>query len=425
MEKREKRKKILLAVWAVLAAGAFFGLGWMGSLLSLGARDRALLWAIEKTKENYYEEVDEDALYDSLFGALALDIYSDYYTREEYREVEREDAGINSGTGIYLTGDAEARIYMVVGGSSAHRAGLAAGQYILRFGASPETLTEGTRAELLSFAQETRGALFLEAGYDPAGSDAAVYEVESGEYTASYCLYRDGETALRYDPATKGFSEDRAGALAGLPADTAYLRLEGFHADMAVEAEGCLTYMREHGKEDLILDLRENGGGMMSVLQKTCALFLREEGRPVIATARYRDGSETSFTAKDCRAENFFGEHSRIFILADENTASASECLIGALLSYGAADISDVFIRRSDGGVKTYGKGIMQSSFRDPAGNVLKLTTARVFWPNGVSIHGSGVTDEMGARAVEAPLLPAFGGDAFLAEVLSEISETA
>lgn len=422
MEKKpfEKRSRnILFALLAALALLLAFALGWFSHWLSLGERARSLLWAVRTAVNNYYEEVDENALYDKFFDDLALDPYSEYYTREEFQAVLRADEGHNADTGISLlsSGD-DMRIYRVVGNSSADRAGLYEGMYIHRFGSSADDLREGTQAEFIAFVRTSR-SFAVECGYAQDRSDAAVYLVESAEYEASYCLYRDNACAFRVIDG--GHVAAAVGPIEELPDDAAYLRLERFYGNLGSEVRECLSYMKEHNKSRLILDLRLNGGGLMSVLQAVCAPLMKDaEGtHPLVATAVYRNGKEDRFCATGNTYGNYFGDNAHIYVLADENTASASECLIGALVSYHSVAPEDIFLRAEDGVARTYGKGIMQSHFTDLSGNALKLTTARIYWPNGTTIHGKGVTEEMGARALSAPLLNGERGDEMLSAVLA------
>ena len=94
-------------------------------------------------------------------------------------------------------------------------------------------------------------------------------------------------------------------------------------------------------------------------------------------------------------------------VLADNGTASASEALIGVLIDNGVMDYGDVYISdfsesylkftgTADKNGRTYGKGIMQTTFvNHSTGEALKLTTAKIYWPKGdVSIHDVGLTDE-------------------------------
>ena len=84
----------------------------------------------------------------------------------------------------------------------------------------------------------------------------------------------------------------------------------------------------------------------------------------------------------------------KIAVLADENTASASECLIGAMLDYGTLTRDALVITETNGVARTYGKGIMQTTYVNfTHGDALKLTTAYIFWPQShTSIHGIGIT---------------------------------
>ena len=100
---------------------------------------------------------------------------------------------------------------------------------------------------------------------------------------------------------------------------------------------------------------------------------------------------------------DYFTEESRICILADSGSASASECLIGVMVDYGAVSYGDICLSERNGVAKTYGKGIMQSYFSlGMTGSMIKLTTAEIRWPvTRTSIHGRGVLPEDGTKTVQ------------------------
>ena len=218
-----------------------------------------------------------------------------------------------------------------------------------------------------------------------------------GAYEKSECLYRDNEQALRFLGETP--SAVSVGGIAGLPDDTAYLRVDEFYGRAAAEAGRCLSYFKNSKKSRLILDLRSNGGGYLQTFLDLAAYFLRGAAgsRPFAAEARYKSGRTEKYYASGNFYGDYFGEDAEIYLLADENTASASECFIGALISYETLPYSHIYLRKGET-ARTYGKGIMQMHYTDPNGNVLKLTTAEIFWPNGKSIHGVGVTEQDGGR---------------------------
>ena len=150
-----------------------------------------------------------------------------------------------------------------------------------------------------------------------------------------------------------------------------------------------------------------------------------KESSPVVAKAIYRDRRQITYPAIGNDFYYYFNENSRVYVLADENTASASECLIGALVDYGTTSLSEIYLRENaDGVARSYGKGIMQSHFASASGAAMKLTVAEIVWPvTGRSIHGIGVTPsypEAGAVAIPAELI--WGKtDPMLEEVISRV----
>ena len=115
--------------------------------------------------------------------------------------------------------------------------------------------------------------------------------------------------------------------------------------------------------------------------------------------AKYKD-KEENFKASHNVYGEYFGSDSHIYILADDGSASASECLIGAMVDYGAVSFGDICLMERNGVAKTYGKGIMQTTYYLGAKlDAVKLTTAEICWPvSGRSIHGRGVLPEDGTK---------------------------
>ncbi len=400
---KRKGKRVKTAICAVALALLFFAAGWLGAWLSIDPRARDLLWAVDTAKRNYYREVDEDALYEEFYAALALDPYSAYYTAEENAAVMDRNAGLGADCGITVSPyDSAPRVYRVAGCSPADLAGVRAGMYVLRFGASEAELRAGTRAELAAFLSEAKD-IVLECGEED-GSGAALYAFSAAPYRVSYCEYRDSGGSFRFT-GEKLVRTEGGHALAGADGDTAYIALDRFYGTAAEEFELCLRLMKERGRSDLILDLRANGGGYLDVFREIAVFLMRdaEGSRPVVATARRRSGKEIVYRAEGNAFHDYFGEDSRITVLADEGTASASECLLGALVSYGTIGYGDIFLREEGGEAHTYGKGIMQSTYGGSHGQAYKITVAEMFWPDGTSIHGRGVTLADGAVGVPAP----------------------
>ena len=428
--KAPRRKKCVRAIVAVIlaliVAAAGFTAGWLGSRYSVDPRLRELEWLLNKLEEEHYQYVDMDAVYEELYDAAMPDIFSRYYTPEEYARILAESEGHNEGVGItLLTDGTSVRIWAVVENSPAQEAGLQKGMYVLGYGTPDGDVLTGTGSAITAFMQAQEGDFVLYASFDPdAAADASTaYTLALSAYEAAYVVYRDSETSYAFRGETASLTETHE-PLAGLDAATAYLRLDSFDGNCAAEFAACLAVKKARGRTNLILDLRGNGGGYLSDLQSIASHLLRnaQGENPLVAYAQFRDGTRRNYYATGNDFSAFFSADARISVLADENSASASECLIGALIDYGTIGYSDLYLRRAEGAehYSTYGKGVMQSTYRSPSGGAFQLTVARIYWPEGKCIHDRGVTDEDGAVGITAPFLHG-EEDSFLQQAVAAI----
>ena len=422
----QRRLISLLLALVLLAAG--FLIGWFVRYYAIDEDMRSFLWALDVTERYYYpegfsrenvlESAGEDATGAELLSALNanLDPYSQYYSPEDYADYLRAGAGQSYDFGIsFLIGDDSGTVALVPNNSPAFEAGIRKGMAILAYG-SKEDGDEGTLTPFTTYAAFSSDAsrygntLCLKMGYEEDGSDAALYTVTAGDYQTTYCSYRDSESAF-YFTGEEGteWTEYADEALSSLDEDTAYIRIDEFSGNVSAEFEYCLETMKARGRTDLILDLRTNGGGYLDDLQQIASHLMRDaEGpAPEVQVARYKGGREEVYYAYGNDFSDYFSETSEVYLLADENTASASECLIGVLIDYGTLSYDHIYLREAeDGTASTYGKGIMQTSFVAANGAAMKLTVAGIYWPvSDKSIHGTGVTPEDGCVAVSAPLI--------------------
>jgi hypothetical protein len=288
------------------------------------------------------------------------------------------------------------------------------------------TVTSGSATDLYYFISDQTGEFGLKCGYEQDGSDAQEYRMTKQSYLASYCLYRDSETSYGFRGDTALSLTETGDPIPSLPSDTAYIQLIEFNGNAATEFEQCLRVMKSRGKNNLILDLRNDGGGYLDIMRSIASHLLKNAtgSSPVVATANYpKSGKTTSFYATGNDYYSYFTESSHVYLLANAGTASASECLIGAMVDYGTIAFSDIVLQGEVGSARTYGKGIMQSHFPSISGDVMKLTVATVHWPvSGKSIHGVGVTEADGARAIDTPTLEK--GDSFLTGVIDLLPKT-
>lgn len=439
---KKKRRVIAIALACVIFIVAVGGFGiWFGFFYE--ADKKAVEWAIQMAENYYYPEgFSADAVYreanpdkglDGLIESFSaqLDPYSQFFKPSEFQAYIDEGEGHNRGIGISTVneGTEEDPLYkvaIVVTNSPADLGGVKKGMYLLGYGESQTTMTAMTDYDAFTaFLDGREDSFYLSFGYASDGSDAQNYSLKRESYQATYCYYRDSETAYYFHGADGKTFEEVTHPVAGLDDTTAYIRIDEFSGNVSYEFLTCLGKMKERGRENLILDLRTNGGGFLTDLQSISSHLLKdaEQGsKPVVATARFKDGNEEKYEASDpCDYSNYFTANSQVYVLADENTASASECLIGALVDYGTVPFDHIYLREDEDGVaKTYGKGIMQSSFQHYTGAAVKLTVAGIFWPNGNSIHGRGVTKDDGAHGVPSEM---FWGeqDVMLEYVIGEV----
>ena len=157
-----------------------------------------------------------------------------------------------------------------------------------------------------------------------------------------------------------------------------YISLYTFDTDCSVEVEKAIKDLESKGAKKLILDLRNNTGGLVSEAYKIANLFIPKD-REILIT-EYAEG-----TKQISKTENNNLTDKELVLLVNEYSASASEILAGALKDNERATIV---------GTKTYGKGVIQQVFSLKDGSVLKLTVAEYFTPKGTKIHQIGLTPD-------------------------------
>lgn len=404
------KNKIISAVLIVAVATAVFFAGFFVHYISMDESIRTLAW-IKKHMDKYYiEDISEEDFLTAAMGGVdgLLDDYSQCYTPDEYISASNSNAGYKEGMGLtfWLDGD-NTLIYRVSGNSPAEKVGIKEGSYLFGFGSSEKNIVYScVYNDFLSFLSSADGEFCLCLAEDEEGNGKQLYKIARESFVENYAFYRSDSSAYRFSGDNALDEELYDGAISSLKKDTAYIRLNQFAGNAAKQVEKCLEIFKREGKKNLILDLRNNGGGNMEVLQNIASFFVKDakNNGPLVAVAKYKDGSERNFRADTNKYFEYFSSDCKISVLANSNTASASECLIGAMIDYNTVDYSDIYISEYNGVAKTYGKGIMQTTFyMTGTGCAVKLTTAKIYWPeSGKCIHGIGVTSSDGANAVKA-----------------------
>jgi len=416
-----KKAKILKIVVAVIIAAAVFFAGFFVRYLTLDKSVKSIMWIKSMVDSKYYTDISDEEFLSAVTGGLdsVLDDYSTYYTPDEYQDYKKSYAGSNTGLGLSFTLTyGVPRIFRVSGNSPAERAGIPEGGFVVGFGDSEENITYSSDYSEMSAYISGKGAyedITLAVSSDVGGENAVLYTLQKEDYSENYVFYRSKTSAYRFSGSDALTLTEYDGAISGLDEDTAYIRLNRFAGNAVGQLQIALNVFKEEGKKNLVLDLRGNGGGDLDVLRGISAFFCKnaEGSSPIIATAHYKDGSTVSYKATGVYYNYYFSSDSKITVLANKGTASASECLLGAMLEYGTIDYDDIILSDILGAAKTYGKGIMQTTYYNVfGGDAIKLTVATIHWPiTDKCIHGEGITVADGARSVYTTDYTTFGDE--------------
>ena len=413
VKKKTKKQRTFACLTALGIALCSFLAGFFVNYLTLDKEMRTLLKLKERIQKSYYQEVTDEQFYGILLEAVSenlLDEYSWYLSRDEYKQSQEDAEGKQSGLGlVFSTGQAgieQMRVTRVCGNSPAEEKGIIAGEYIVGFGANENELTEGLLFnDFLAFVNGYSAGQSLFVKVQGLTGETRIVEIAKADYIENYVFYRTKDTAYRFVGENALTPTQKGVPLSYLDSDTAYIRLTQFNGSADGEFDGAMQLFKNQGKKHLILDLRGNGGGYLDIMLKIARYFCKNtnDKKPIVAVADYGDKKEKFATNGSLYAE-YFSEDSRIFVLADNQTASASECLIGCMIDYGALAYSDIYLAYRNGVAKTFGKGIMQTTYPLAGfnGDAVKLTTARICWPlSNKCIHGVGVLESDGAKTVE------------------------
>ncbi len=301
---------------------------------------------------HYVEDIDPEELVRlSIEGMLGkLDPYTVYYDEEEVEDLELLTYGSYNGLGITVgVYDSMLTIVDVEEGFPAENAGLRIGDHIYKIGAAV-VLNESTE----ELRQYTRG--------EP-GTEVDVWVLRDGiSDTLHYTLKRD---RIRVSNVSySGYVGDGIG----------YIKLERFSQSSAQEFLSAFNRLREGRKlEGLIIDVRDNPGGLLESAVSICEMFVPRGS--VIVSTRGRNFHER-FTYKSLTDPE--EPELPLVVLINGRSASASEILAGAMQDLDRGVIV---------GQRSYGKGLVQSVFELPYNSTIKITTSKYYTPSGRSIQ--------------------------------------
>jgi len=324
-------------------------------------------------QSQYVDEVPpKELIYSAIKGTLrGLDPHSSFLDPESYREMQVETTGTFGGLGIEITlKDDVLTVVSPIDGTPAHRAGLHPGDRIVKI--------EGITTKDLSLAD-------------------AVKRMRGKPGTKiTITIMREGWTEPRDFTITR--EQIRVQSVRGqeLEPGIGYVRLRQFQEQSPNDLEATLEKFTKNGQklQGLILDLRNDPGGLLTAAVEVTEKFL-EDGKLVVYTEGRVRNQSMRFTAHAKKPHLDFP----IVVLVNQGSASASEIVAGALQDWGRAIVL---------GTQTFGKGSVQTIIPLTDGSGLRLTTAKYFTPKGRSIHGKGITPDI---IVEPPKVVAAAAD--------------
>ncbi len=306
--------------------------------------------AIKVVESNYAEKIDYERLLESSIQSMlwSLDPHSSFLNRAEFKKLYEDQSSKFFGIGVSIMQHRDGvYIQSVIPGTPADKAGLRYGDKFLEVDGK-----DATKWSSLEVSRNVRGE---------RGTTVRLKMERAGEsQPLELEIVRDG---VPYPSIRNYFM---------LKDDIGYIGLVGgFQETTASELDRAIANLKKQGMKQLILDLRNNPGGLLPQAVEVASRFI-PKGK-LIVSVKGRSTKSEDFFSTGANIENF-----PLVILINNNSASASEIVAGAIQDYGRGLIV---------GTESFGKGLVQKVFRLPMGTGLTLTMARYYTPFGRSLQ--------------------------------------
>lgn len=353
IERRFFKTILVVLVTAIVTSFVLVNVGFLGFVPPAEYKRYAKYKALEQSiKREFYKKPDEkkleDATYKGLFSGLD-DVYSAYYTADEMKQLLEVATGKYVGIGFVVGADKATgaiRVESVMNDSPAKESGVKKGDLVVAVNGKKYSYME---------------------------MDIAVKNIRGPENTSVKITFlRDGKKIdktitrkeIKIVSIESKMLEDKIG----------YINIKSFEEETAEDFRKALASLEAQGMKALIIDVRDDGGGLLTVVEDICDRIL---GKAVIVYTKDRQGKKEYLKSSDKEKID-----KPIVVLTNRSSASASEILTGAVLD-NKAGISI--------GETTYGKGLVQGMLKLKDGSGYKLTTAQYFTPNGNYIDKKGI----------------------------------
>ncbi len=313
---------------------------------------------VELVNYYFYEDADEEKMAVGLYSGLLAsldDRYTEYYTPQQYADLQIAATQNYYGIGAKLAQDKESMIVTidhVYEGSPAEDAGLLKGDIVVMV----EDI-ESVSMELTDLVTHIRGE----------------------EGTAVHLqVLREGEPEYLELDVMRANIDLPTVEHQLLDGGIGYIQILEFGAPTIEQFETAVEDLKAQGMQAMILDVRDNPGGMITAVTGVLDDLL-PEGTVVYTQDKY--GKRQVYSSDDEKQMDY-----PTAVLINGNSASASEILAGAIRDYDYGTLI---------GTKTFGKGVVQSIIPLEDGDAIKLTTAKYYTPNGENIHGTGIAPDI------------------------------
>lgn len=361
MEKNKVKGFVTGVLCTVLVGGGIFG-----GYYVLSNKDHAVnqesvqkAKAIESLIDKYYlDKIDNDELESYLYKGLMAglgDPYSTYYTAEEYKELTEDTEGVYRGIGVTMQKDVSTGAVTVVKcfeGAPGAEAGLQPQDQLVKV--NGEDITDKELSEVVKMIKTSK-------------SD-----------TVTLTILREGESDYREVEVTLDTVEAPMVEHEMLDNKIGYITINQFAETTASQYETALEDLNNQGMERLIVDVRDNPGGLLTSVCDVLDSMLPEE---LLVYTEDKNGKKSEYNATG--TDQF---DKPMVILVNGNSASAAEIFSGALQDYKVAKLV---------GTTTFGKGIVQQIFNLSDGSAVKMTISKYYTPSGRCIHGTGLEPDI------------------------------
>ena len=343
---------------AAVAAGACFGYTRLaGGVLSDSQHVQKLRFLEALIDQEYLGEKDEDSLAEGLYKGLIYglgDVYSCYYTKEEYEQENSSTEGSYVGIGVTIQKNPEGgvKIAECYEDGPGDQAGLKEGDVISAVDGTDITEMEASQVvEMIKNAEDKEVELTVHRQDQEEPLEISV-KVQDVELTSVFGEMLDGKTG--------------------------YIRILQFTAVTPDQYEETFAELENQGMERLVIDLRNNPGGLLTSVCEVLNDIL-PEGLIVYTEDKYGNRQEEYSEGKNPL-------EMPLAVLVNEGSASASEIFAGSVKDYGAGTIV---------GTTTYGKGVVQAVHQLEDGSAVKLTVSNYYTPKGNSINEVGIQPDV------------------------------